>query len=60
VNVGDEIECVVLNVNSNERRISLGLKQLESNPWERLHEKYPIGSKVEWRVLNLTDFGAII
>src|SRR4051794_1500128 len=60
VNVGDEIECVVLNVNSNERRISLGLKQLESNPWERLHEKYPIGSTVEGRVRNLTDFGAFI
>ncbi|HET6933391.1 MAG TPA: 30S ribosomal protein S1, partial [Candidatus Angelobacter sp.] len=60
VNVGDEIECVVLNVNSTERRISLGLKQLESNPWERLHEKYPIGSTVEGRVRNLTDFGAFI
>src|ERR1700748_3642872 len=60
VTIGDEIECVVLNVNSNERRISLGLKQLESNPWERLHEKYPIGSTVEGRVRNLTDFGAFI
>ncbi len=60
VNVGDEIECVVLNVNTTERRISLGLKQLESNPWERLHEKYPIGSTVEGRVRNLTDFGAFI
>jgi len=60
VNIGDEIECVVLNVNPTERRISLGLKQLESNPWERLHEKYPIGSTVEGRVRNLTDFGAFI
>jgi small subunit ribosomal protein S1 len=60
VNMGHEIECVVLNVNSSERRISLGLKQLESNPWERLHEKYPIGSTVEGRVRNLTDFGAFI
>ncbi len=60
VNIGDEIECVVLNVNPTERRISLGLKQLESNPWERLHEKYPIGSSVEGRVRNLTDFGAFI
>src|ERR1700753_1687571 len=60
VNVGDELETVVLNVNSNERRISLGLKQLESNPWERLHEKYPIGSTVEGRVRNLTAFGAFI
>jgi small subunit ribosomal protein S1 len=60
VNVSDEIDCVVLNVNPQERRISLGLKQLESNPWERLHEKYPIGSTVEGRVRNLTDFGAFI
>jgi small subunit ribosomal protein S1 len=60
VNVGNEIECVVLNVNSAERRISLGLKQLEANPWEHLHERYPIGSTVEGRVRNLTDFGAFI
>ncbi|PYP92605.1 MAG: 30S ribosomal protein S1 [Candidatus Angelobacter sp. Gp1-AA117] len=60
VNVSDEIDCVVLNVNPTERRISLGLKQLESNPWERLHEKYPINSTVEGRVRNLTDFGAFI
>jgi small subunit ribosomal protein S1 len=60
VNVGDEVESVVLNVNPQERRISLGLKQLEVNPWESLHEKYPIGSTVEGRVRNLTDFGAFI
>src|SRR5690349_5450406 len=60
VKPGDEVETVVLNVNPSERRISLGLKQLESNPWERLHEKYPINSTVEGRVRNLTDFGAFI
>ncbi len=60
VNVGQEVECVVLNVNPSDRRISLGMKQLESNPWETLHEKYPIGSTVEGRVRNLTDFGAFI
>ncbi len=60
INVGDETECVVLNVNATERRISLGIKQLESNPWERLHERYPINSIVEGRVRNLTDFGAFI
>jgi small subunit ribosomal protein S1 len=60
VTVGAGIDCVVLNVNPHERRISLGLKQLESNPWERLHEKYPLGSTVEGRVRNLTDFGAFI
>ena len=60
VKPGDEVETVVLNVNPNERRISLGLKQLEQNPWEQLHEKYPVGSVVEGKVRNLTDFGAFI
>jgi small subunit ribosomal protein S1 len=60
VNVGDQVEAVVLNVNPQERRISLGLKQLESNPWETLHEKFPVGSIVEGKVRNLTDFGAFI
>jgi len=60
VNVGDEVETVVLNVNGPERRISLGLKQLLTNPWETLHQKYPVGSTVEGRVRNLTDFGAFI
>jgi small subunit ribosomal protein S1 len=60
VKPGDEVETVVLNVNPSERRISLGLKQLEQNPWEMLHEKYPVGSVVEGRVRNLTDFGAFI
>jgi small subunit ribosomal protein S1 len=60
VKVGDEVETVVLNVNPTERRISLGLKQLEQNPWEQLHEKYPVGSVVEGKVRNLTDFGAFI
>ena len=60
VNIGDQVEAVVLNVNPGERRISLGLKQLESNPWESLHEKFPVGTVVEGKVRNLTDFGAFI
>ena len=60
VNVNDNVECVVLNVNPQERRISLGMKQLETNPWESLHDKYPVGATVEGRVRNLTDFGAFI
>jgi small subunit ribosomal protein S1 len=60
VNVGDQVDAVVLNVNPQERRISLGLKQLETNPWESLHEKFPVGSTVEGKVRNLTDFGAFI
>jgi small subunit ribosomal protein S1 len=60
VNVGDAVEAVVLSVNPSERRISLGLRQLEPNPWEHLHEKYPTGMIVEGRIRNLTDFGAFV
>jgi small subunit ribosomal protein S1 len=60
VNVNDEIDCVVLAVNPTERRISLGMRQLASNPWDTLHDKYPVGATVEGRVRNLTEFGAFI
>ena len=60
VSVGDQVECVVLNVNPQERRISLGMRQLAANPWDSLHDKYPVGATVEGRVRNLTDFGAFI
>jgi len=60
VNVGDQVECIVLNVNPTERRISLGMRQLATNPWDSLHEKFPVGTQVEGRVRNLTDFGAFI
>jgi small subunit ribosomal protein S1 len=60
VNVGDHVDCVVLNVNPTERRISLGMRQLAANPWDSLHEKFPVGMTVEGRVRNLTDFGAFI
>lgn len=60
VSVNDQVECVVLNVNPTERRISLGMRQLAANPWDSLIEKYPVGASVEGRVRNLTDFGAFI
>ncbi|HTW44395.1 MAG TPA: 30S ribosomal protein S1 [Acidobacteriaceae bacterium] len=60
VKPGDEVETVVLAVNPADRRISLGMKQLQENPWEHLVERYPIGTNVEGRVRNLTDFGAFI
>ena len=60
VKVNDQVETVVLNVNPAERRISLGLKQLETNPWDTLHEKYPTGMVVEGKVRNLTEFGAFV
>ncbi|HEX6805261.1 MAG TPA: 30S ribosomal protein S1 [Terriglobales bacterium] len=60
VSVNDQVECVVLNVNPAERRISLGMRQLAANPWDTLIEKYPVGATVEGRVRNLTDFGAFV
>ncbi|MGO8758280.1 MAG: 30S ribosomal protein S1 [Terracidiphilus sp.] len=60
VKPGDEVDTVVLSVTPADRRISLGMKQLMENPWENLSDKYPIGSQVEGRVRNLTDFGAFV
>jgi small subunit ribosomal protein S1 len=60
VNVNDHVECIVLNVLPQERRISLGMRQLASNPWDSLHDKFPVGTQVEGRVRNMTDFGAFI
>jgi small subunit ribosomal protein S1 len=60
VKPGDEVDTIILSVNPNDRRISLGMKQLQDNPWEELEGKYPIGMEVEGRVRNLTDFGAFI
>jgi len=60
VKPGDEVETVVLSVNPSDRRISLGMKQLQENPWEHLTLRYPAGTVVEGRVRNLTDFGAFI
>ena len=60
VNVGDQVECVVLSMNPTERRISLGMRQLAANPWDTLIDKYPVGATVEGRVRNLTEFGAFI
>ncbi len=57
---GDEVETLVISVNPNDRRISLGMKQLLENPWENLSDRYPTGAIVEGRVRNLTDFGAFI
>ena len=60
VKPGDEAETTILAVNPSDRRISLGMKQLQENPWEHLSERYPAGTLVEGRVRNLTDFGAFI
>ena len=60
VKPGDEVDTIILAVNPNDRRISLGMKQLQDNPWEQLEDKYPAGAIIEGRVRNLTDFGAFI
>jgi small subunit ribosomal protein S1 len=60
VKPGDQVEAVILEVHSRDRRISLGLKQLEPNPWTTIDTRYSVGSVVEGRVRNMTDFGAFI
>ncbi|MYC77694.1 30S ribosomal protein S1 [Candidatus Poribacteria bacterium] len=60
VNKGDEIEAVVLEISREDKRISLGLKQLKQNPWELLEERSPVGSKITGRIRNLTSFGAFV
>jgi small subunit ribosomal protein S1 len=60
VKVGDEVEAVVLAVQPRERRISLGLKQLEPDPWTTVESRYSVGSVVEGRVRKLMDFGAFV
>ena len=60
VKPNDQVEAVVLDVHPKERRISLGLKQLEPNPWTTIESRYSVGSVVEGRVRNMTDFGAFV
>ncbi|HEX8288666.1 MAG TPA: 30S ribosomal protein S1 [Pyrinomonadaceae bacterium] len=59
-NPGDEVEVQVLGTDAVERRISLGMKQLQANPWATVEQRYPVGTKVRGKVRNLTDFGAFI
>src|SRR5258706_16252286 len=60
VKAGDQVEAVVLEVKPRERRVSLGIKQLEADPWTTVGERYSIGSVVEGRVRKLADFGAFL
>jgi small subunit ribosomal protein S1 len=59
-NRGDEVEVQVLGVDAVEKRISLGMKQLQENPWHSIASRYPVGTKVHGKVRNLTDFGAFV
>ena len=60
LNVGDSVDALVLGVDATARRISLGLKQVEQNPWHDLAEKYPVGTRIKGKVRNLTEFGAFV
>jgi small subunit ribosomal protein S1 len=59
-NVGDEVRVVVLKFDPSQERVSLGLKQIQEDPWHRADEKYPVGTRVRGKVVSLTDYGAFI
>ena len=58
--VGDEVEAVVLTLDREERKMSLGIKQLREDPWEKIEEKYPVGSNHQAKVRNFTNFGVFV
>jgi len=60
VNIGDEVEAVVLSIQKDEGKISLGMKQTEHNPWEDVDQKYPVGKTVTTEIRNLTNYGAFV
>jgi small subunit ribosomal protein S1 len=60
VQIGEEVEVVVLNVDKSQKRISLGMKQLKPNPWDVIAERYPEGTKIEGKIRNVTDFGIFV
>ncbi|MBL7155775.1 MAG: 30S ribosomal protein S1 [Candidatus Omnitrophica bacterium] len=58
--IGDRVEIMVLDINKPERKISLGIKQLEQDPWEGVEEKYKVGEKITGKVRHITDYGAFV
>jgi small subunit ribosomal protein S1 len=60
VSVGEEVEAVVLDIKPENRRISLGMKQVVPNPWDVISEQYPVGTTIEGKIKNITDFGLFI
>ena len=60
VSTRDEVEVVVLTLDKEKKRISLGMKQIEPNPWEAIETKYPVGSEVQGAIRNITEFGAFV
>ncbi|MFY0567557.1 30S ribosomal protein S1 [Archangium lansingense] len=59
-NVGDEVRVVVLKFDPTQERVSLGLKQIQEDPWHRADEKYPVGTRVKGKTVSITDYGAFI
>lgn len=60
LSVGDEIEAIVLNINREEQKISLGIRQTTANPWEQARERYPVGTRVSGTIKNFTTYGAFV
>jgi len=60
LSIGDTVDAIVLNMDVNRKRISLGMKQVAPNPWDIIEEKYPVGTTIEGKIKNITDFGAFI
>lgn len=60
LSIGDMVEAIVLNMDIARKRISLGMKQVAPNPWDVIEEKYPVGTTIEGKIKNITDFGAFI
>ncbi len=60
INIGDTVKVQIVRINSDTQRISLGMKQLESDPWEGVAAKYPVGAKVSGTVTNITEYGAFV
>ena len=58
--LGQQVDAVILNINKDEQKISLGIRQTEANPWQRAQERYPIGSRIKGTVRNFTSYGAFV
>jgi small subunit ribosomal protein S1 len=58
--VGEEVDVVVLSINKDDQKIALGIRQTEENPWDTVHERYPVGSRVSGTVRNFTSYGAFV
>jgi small subunit ribosomal protein S1 len=59
-NKGDDVEAIVLDIDVDNERLSLGVKQLEDDPWETIAQRYPVGSKISGSVSSVTDFGVFV